>query len=46
MNKDQVKREIKDIAGKIQKETSKLFGSKEQQAKGLKEQAEIGYRQP
>ncbi|HNO76183.1 CsbD family protein [Nitrosomonas mobilis] len=40
MNKDQVKGEAKDIAGKIQKETGKLFGSKEQQAKGLKEQAE------
>ena len=34
MNKDQVKGATKDIAGKIQEETGKLVGSKEQQAKG------------
>jgi uncharacterized protein YjbJ (UPF0337 family) len=40
MNKDQVKGEAKDIAGKIQEETGKLVGSKEQQAKGLEKQVE------
>jgi uncharacterized protein YjbJ (UPF0337 family) len=40
MNKDQVKGEAKDIAGKIQEETGKLAGSKEQQAKGLEKQVE------
>jgi uncharacterized protein YjbJ (UPF0337 family) len=40
MNKDQVKGEAKDIAGKIQEEAGKLVGSKEQQAKGLEKQVE------
>lgn len=40
MNKDQVKGEAKDIAGKVQQEAGKLVGSKEQQAKGLGKQAE------
>lgn len=40
MNKDQVKGEAKDIAGKIQEEAGKLTGSTEQQVKGLKKQAE------
>ena len=40
MNKDQVKGEAKDIAGKVQQEAGKLVGSKEQQAKGLSKQAE------
>ena len=40
MNKDQVKGEAKDIAGKIQEEAGKLVGSKEQQAKGLGKQIE------
>lgn len=40
MNKDQVKGEAKDIAGKIQEEAGKLVGSKEQQAKGLEKQIE------
>ena len=35
MNKDQVKGVAKEIAGKVQQETGKLVGSKEQQAKGL-----------
>ena len=38
MNKDQVKGEAKDIAGKIQEEAGKLVGSKEQQVKGLSKQ--------
>lgn len=40
MNKDQVKGEAKDLAGKIQEEAGKLTGSKEQQAKGLGKQIE------
>lgn len=40
MNKDQMKGEAKDIAGKIQEEAGKLVGSKEQQAKGLEKQVE------
>jgi uncharacterized protein YjbJ (UPF0337 family) len=40
MNKDQIKGEAKDIAGKIQEEAGKLTGSKEQQAKGLGKQVE------
>lgn len=40
MNKDQMKGEVKDIAGKIQEEAGKLIGSKEQQAKGLEKQVE------
>ncbi len=35
MNKDQIKGTAKDVAGKVQEETGKLVGSKEQQAKGL-----------
>ena len=38
MNKDQVKGEAKDIAGKVQEEAGKLVGSKEQEAKGLSKQ--------
>ena len=38
-NKDQVKGALKDIAGKIQEEAGKLFGSTEQRVKGLKNQA-------
>ena len=38
MNKDQVKGTAKDVAGKVQKETGKLVGSKEQEAKGLSKQ--------
>ena len=40
MNKDQVKGAAKDIAGKIQEESGKLVGSKQQQAKGLEKQLE------
>jgi uncharacterized protein YjbJ (UPF0337 family) len=40
MNKDQVKGSAKDIAGKIQEESGKLVGSKQQQAKGLEKQLE------
>lgn len=40
MNKNQVKGEIKDIAGKVQEETGKLVGNREQQAKGLQKQGE------
>ena len=39
-NKDQVKGELKDLGGKIQEEVGKLVGSKEQEAKGLKHQAQ------
>jgi uncharacterized protein YjbJ (UPF0337 family) len=38
MNKDQVKGEAKDIAGKVQEEAGKLVGSKDQQVKGLSKQ--------
>jgi len=40
INRDQVKGELKDLGGKIQEDVGKLIGSKEQQAKGLKHQAE------
>ncbi len=40
MNKDQVKGEVKDIAGKVQEEAGKLIGSKDQEAKGLGKQIE------
>jgi uncharacterized protein YjbJ (UPF0337 family) len=40
MNKDQVKGEAKDIAGKVQEEAGKLIGSKDQEAKGLGKQVE------
>ena len=40
MNKDQVKGTAKNIGGKIQAEAGKLLGNTEQQAKGLKKQAE------
>lgn len=40
MNTNQVKGTAKDIAGKVQEETGKLFGNKEQQAKGLLKQVE------
>lgn len=39
MNKDQVKGAAKDIGGKIQEEAGKLTGNKEQEAKGLINQA-------
>ncbi len=38
MNKDRVKGVAKDVAGKVQEQTGKLIGSKEQQIKGLSKQ--------
>ncbi|MDP3844068.1 MAG: CsbD family protein [Oxalobacteraceae bacterium] len=38
MNKDQIKGTAKEIVGKVQEETGKLIGSKEQQIKGLGKQ--------
>ena len=38
MNKDQVKGVAKDVAGKVQEQSGKLVGSKEQQIKGLSKQ--------
>ncbi len=38
MNKDQVKGATKDLVGKIQEETGKLVGNKDQQIKGLSKQ--------
>jgi uncharacterized protein YjbJ (UPF0337 family) len=38
MNKDQVKGVAKEVVGKVQEETGKLVGSKEQQIKGLSKQ--------
>jgi uncharacterized protein YjbJ (UPF0337 family) len=40
MNKDQVKGQAKNIAGKVQEATGKLVDSKSQEAKGAKLQAE------
>ena len=40
MNKDQVKGQAKDIAGKVQETAGKLVDSKAQQAKGAKLQVE------
>jgi uncharacterized protein YjbJ (UPF0337 family) len=39
MNEDQVKGALRGIAGKIQEEPIKLFGSTDLQVKGLKNQA-------
>jgi uncharacterized protein YjbJ (UPF0337 family) len=38
MNKDQVKGEAKDIAGKVQEKAGKVTGSTEQQVKGIGKQ--------
>ena len=38
MNRDQVKGVAKDVVGKVQEQTGKLVGSKEQQIKGLSKQ--------
>ena len=38
MNKDQVKGEAKNIAGKVQDHVGKISGSKEQQVKGQAKQ--------
>ena len=40
MNKDKIEGAIKDVAGKAQQEVGKLTGSKEQQVKGVANQAE------
>ncbi|MBC3919983.1 CsbD family protein [Undibacterium sp. CY18W] len=40
MNKDQIKGVAKDIAGKVQENTGKLIGSKEQEIKGQLKQVE------
>lgn len=40
MNKDHVKGEAKDIAGKVQQKVGELTGDHTQQAKGLAKQAE------
>lgn len=40
MNKDQVKGQTKNIAGKVQEATGKLVDSKSQEAKGIKLQVE------
>jgi uncharacterized protein YjbJ (UPF0337 family) len=44
MNKDQVKGTLKHVAGHVQESSGKVIGSKEQQLKGIKKQAE-GYAQ-
>jgi uncharacterized protein YjbJ (UPF0337 family) len=38
MNKNQVRGEVKDLAGKVQEQVGKWVGSKEQQAKGVAKQ--------
>ena len=38
-NKDQIAGAAKDVGGKIQEEAGKLVGSKEQELKGLQNQA-------
>lgn len=40
MNKDQLKGQAKDIAGKVQAEAGKLIGNTEQQVKGIARQVE------
>lgn len=40
MNKNQINGTAKDIAGKVQEETGKFFGNKEQQTKGVLKQVE------
>jgi uncharacterized protein YjbJ (UPF0337 family) len=40
MNKDQVKGQVKNIAGKVQEATGKLVDSKSQEVKGVKLQVE------
>lgn len=45
MNKDQVKGKAKEVGGKIQKNVGDAVGSSEQEAKGLKNQAEGNIQQ-
>lgn len=40
MNKDQVKGEIKEVAGKLQEKVGQVIGSTDQQIKGLAKQGE------
>ena len=40
MNKDHVKGQAKDIAGKVQQKVGEMTGSKKEQAKGLEKQVE------
>ena len=40
MNKDQVKGQVKSVAGHVQAEAGKLVGNREQQNKGIKLQVE------
>nr|WP_315214116.1 CsbD family protein [uncultured Duganella sp.] len=40
MNKDQIEGKLKNIGGKIQEEVGDLIDSPEQEAKGLRNQAE------
>ena len=40
MNRDQVKGDAKNVAGKIQQKVGELTGNKTQQAKGLAKQVE------
>ena len=40
MNKDQIKGKAKDVAGQAQQKLGEMTGNKEQQAKGLGNQAE------
>ena len=40
MNKDQVKGNVKDAAGKVQEEAGKVIGSTDQQRKGIHKQVE------
>lgn len=39
INKDQIQGALKDIGGKLQEEAGRLTGNKEQQAKGIRNQA-------
>ena len=38
MNKNQIKGTVKDLAGKVQEETGKLIGNREQEIKGIHKQ--------
>lgn len=40
MNKDQIKGDIKDAAGKVQQKAGEMTGSREHQSKGVQKQAE------
>lgn len=40
MNKDQMKGNMKDAAGKVQEKAGEMMGSREHEAKGMKKQVE------